>query len=107
MKKYLNTLAAALVGAVTLSLAGPALADRDHYGPPGHGWGHHKHHHRHEHRGYGPGVVYYSSPVIVRQPAPVFVPQPVYYEPAYYYSPRRSPAVVIGVDIPPVVIPLR
>jgi hypothetical protein len=31
-----------------------------------------------------------------------------YYEPAYRsYSYSRSPALVIGVDIPPIVIPLR
>ncbi|MFN3987629.1 MAG: hypothetical protein ACK4KV_19230 [Rhodocyclaceae bacterium] len=57
--------------------------------------------------------------VIVReyhyyQPAPVYRhPPPRYYSPPpRYYSPppryySRDPAIVIGVDIPPLVIPLR
>lgn len=106
MMKFRTNLAAVLFGALTLSLAGPALADRDHHGHQGHGWGHHKHHHKHHYR-QGPDVVYYGSPVMVAPPPPMIVPRPVYYEPAYYYPQRRSPAVVIGVDIPPVVIPLR
>jgi hypothetical protein len=103
MKKYRYPLAAALVGALALGVAGPALAKHDGYGPPGDGWEHHKHHHHH----HGRDVAYYGPPPVLVRPAPVIVPQPVYYEPAYYYPPRRSPSVVIGVDIPPVVIPLR
>lgn len=102
MMKYRPLLAAALFGALTFGIATPSLAHGDRYEPPGHGWGHHKHHHkhRHHHHRHGRDVVYYG--------APVMVPQPAYYPAPYpYYPVRRDPAVVIGVDVPPLVIPLR
>lgn len=104
MKKYRAFLAAAVLGALTLGLADSALAHGDGYGPPGYAWGHHKHHHHHERE-----TVYYQPPVVVRPAPPVMMAPPqVYYPAPYaYYPQRRSPAVVIGVDIPPLVIPLR
>lgn len=102
MNKHRLTPAAVLFGVLALGFAGTALARHDHDDDyyRGQGWGHHKHHHERE-------VIYYERPVMVRPAVPVMVPAPVYYEPAYYYPPRRSPSVVIGVDIPPLVIPLR
>lgn len=109
MNKLRPLLAAALIGG-TFALAGPAFAhgDRHDRGP---GWGehrhHHKHHHRQHHHRHGRDTVYYGAPVVIQQPPPVIMPRTVYYEPAYYYPPRRDPALVIGVDIPPLVVPLR
>jgi len=98
MKLATRSLLAALLGALTLGAASPTLADGDRYWKRGHG--HHKHWHRH-----GRDVVvireprfFYREPVVViREPAVV------YREPVYVY-PRR-PALTIGLDIPPLVIP--
>ena len=98
MKLATRSLLAALLGALTLGAASSALADGDRYWKRGHG--HHKHWHRH-----GRDVVvirepryFYREPVVVvREPAVV------YREPVYVY-PRR-PALTIGLDIPPLVIP--
>lgn len=82
--------------AMTASVGASAHGREAQWSPPGHAWGHSKHRHY-------PVV---RERVIVRQ-APAYYGRPAYYErPAYYpYYPAR-PAVVIGVDIPPVVIPL-
>ncbi len=111
----------ALICSGLLVTAGAAQArddDHDHRG-----WGHHKHHYKHDHkhhykhdhkRGYRDwrdGRTVYRERVIVRE-RPVYYHAPVvrehYYERPYRsYSYGRSPAVVIGIDIPPLVIPLR
>lgn len=102
---------------------GSTLAQADDRGPRGKAWGHSKHHHhkhykhkKHDRHGrdhrYRDQRTVYRERVIVRE-APRYyrTPAPVvnnYYYPAprsYAYS--RDPAIVIGVDIPPVVIPLR
>jgi hypothetical protein len=44
--------------------------------------------------------------VVVRE-RPVYVAPPVVYERPYYYPRLREPSIVIGVDVPPLVIPLR
>lgn len=96
----LRTLAAALLcGALTLG-AGAAHADRDHWRHPGKGWKHHHHH-------YHPDTVIRER-VIIRE-RPRYYERHYYPAPAYYPAPvyRRDPAVVIGVQIPPLVIPLR
>lgn len=107
MNKLRPLLAAALIGGA-LTLAGPVQAHGGDHGPR---WGEHrhhdKHHHRHHHHRHGRDAVYYGAPVVIQQPPPVIMPRTVYYEPAYYYPPRRDPSLVIGVDIPPLVIPLR
>lgn len=91
-------LLAALAAALSLGLSGAALADGKH----GHGhhrhWGHHHGHDVHRH------VV--RERVIIERPvyvAPAYVPYPGYYAP----PPHRHPGVVVSVDIPPIVIPLR
>jgi hypothetical protein len=91
-----------------LLATGSALAHGDRggdwpgYGRPHHGHAHHArghgHHYGHDH-GYGrfrapPPVAYYGAPYAYRAPAPV-------------YRSHSAPAVVIGVDIPPLVFPLR
>jgi hypothetical protein len=104
------------VGLITALLAGLAIApaasahdrdwDRDGYGHGrGHGWGHYKH------ERYWDGYRWAPRTVVVREgyyappPPPVvyYPPAPVYYAQSY---PAR-PAITIGVDIPPIIIPLR
>lgn len=117
MKTSVKALIAAALAGTALLTALPASAggdwDRDDHhewrgGPPGHGWGHHHHGH------WGPR--YYEERIVVRE-RPVYYPAPVYYAPPpapVYYAPApapryypRNPAIVVGVDIPPLVIPLR
>lgn len=88
---------AAIIGVVALAASSVALAhDRARnadYGHHGHGWGHSKrpgHSHRHH--------VVVREQVVIQQP-----PQMIYERRAYY----PSPAIVVGIDIPPLVIPLR
>lgn len=99
-----KTLTALLCGCVLATGATAAHADRwDDRGP---GWGHKKHHHKH----WG-GHTVYRERVIVRERPRYYRPPVVhhhYYEEPYRsYRYSRSPAVVIGVDIPPIVIPIR
>ncbi len=96
-----------LTSAVALGLAasaGSALAD-----PHGHrgwddDWGRYEYRPHHHHPYYRP------APVVVYPPyaAPYYAPPPprVVYEPTYYYPPRPA-GVTIGVNVPPIVIPLR
>lgn len=116
MKTSMKTLIAAALATTALFTALPASADndrwdrhdrgewRDDHPGRGHGWGHHRY--------WGPR---YEERVVIRErpvyrdyyyPAPVY-PAPVYYAPppVRYYP--RNPAIVIGVDVPPLVIPLR
>ena len=102
--------AALLCGGMLAAAAPAAYADRDDRGPR---WGHHKHHykHDHKHRRHWDERTVYREKVIIRE-RPRYYREPVvhhhYYERPYRsYSYSRSPAVVIGVDIPPLVIPLR
>jgi hypothetical protein len=58
----------------------------------------HRHSRHHPHRVVG-------QPVFVRSAPPVVYEQPVYYpRPVRYYG---NPSIVIGFDLPPLVIPLR
>lgn len=94
MSKLVRTMLAAAIGAVVLSASTGALAhDRErHDGYRGYGKGHYKHHHdRHRHE-------------VIRQRVVIHEPPPVVYERRAYYGP---PAIVIGFDIPPLVVPLR
>jgi len=96
-----------LCGAILSAFAPAALADRDHRGPH---WGHQKHAHKHHNRHWDERTVYREK-VIIRE-RPRYYREPIvhhhYYERPYRsYSYSRAPAVVIGVDIPPLVIPLR
>ena len=101
---------APLCGGILAAAAPAAHADRDDRGPR---WGHHKHHykHDHKHRRHWDERTVYREKVIIRE-RPRYYREPEihnhYYErPHRSYSYSRSPAVVIGVDIPPLVIPLR
>lgn len=113
----LRTWLAALTGGLALILSGSALAHdgewrRGYYeGGPG---PYYHHYHRPPPVYYAPPPVVYSPPTYRYAPAPVvYQPAPVYqapvYQPApvYYSGYRRDPSLVIGVNIPPVVIPLR
>lgn len=110
----LKNLALGLALAIGATLSGAALAgDRHHdrdWDRGHHSW-HHKHHdhghhwrgHGHKHQRYGHHGHGYRDRVVIHEVhRPVYYERNVYYEP--YYYPRR-PAVVIGVDIPPVRIP--
>lgn len=99
-----------LCGGILSAFSPAALADRDDRGPY---WGHqkHAHKHKHHHRHHWDERTVYREKVIIRE-RPRYYREPIvhhhYYEPAYRsYSHSRAPAVVIGVDIPPLVIPLR
>jgi hypothetical protein len=64
--------------------------------------GHHKHYHdhwKHGHRTYGYGV---RERIVIERP--VYVERYVHYAPP---PPPRYPAIVLSVDLPPLVIPLR
>jgi len=100
--KMLSILGAAL------ALAFSATAGAD----PGRGHGQHwdRHDGRHWHGDRRDWNRYYVAPRIVRER--VIVERPVYVAPSvpvyYDYPPvRRYPGIVVNVDIPPLVIPLR
>lgn len=113
MKTNALKLLAAIVAGGVLVTALPAHADDDDddWGDRGHHYGHYKKFRGRE------GVVireriierrpivreyrYYERPIGYYAPAPVYAPV---YAPRYY---PRDPAITIGVDIPPLVIPLR
>lgn len=100
MKK---TILAAFAAAIGLGMTAPALAGgkHGHRHHPHHSshrhWDHQRHHHHprvHRH-------VVRERVVIER---PVYVAPPAYSR--YYHAPRH-PGIVVSVDIPPLVIPLR
>ena len=98
-KEYvMNTATKSILVAITAVLAfraAPTWADGGH--------GHGKHGWKHGYYGYRP--YYRDNVVVIREPRYVYSePRYVYREPAYVYAPRR-PALVIGVDIPPLVVP--
>jgi hypothetical protein len=107
----IKTTLSILGAAVALTLSAAANADNDR--GRGRHWdhrGHHDHRHgdRHHHRYHG----HYYVPqrvvrerVIIQHPVYVAPPAPVYY--GYYPPARRYPGIVVNVDIPPLVIPLR
>lgn len=92
-----------LAGAGAAEARGDRYDDDRHYGRhPGHNWKHHRHHHYHG----GPETVVRER-VIIRE-RPRYYDRETYYDYAPAYRPYRpDPAVVIGVQIPPLVIPLR
>lgn len=129
MKTNAFTLLAAILAGGALVTALPAHADRDGWRDNHREWRDDDRGHRHGH-GHGhykrfrdrervvireryierrPVVreySYYERPVEFYAPAPVYAPVPIpMYGPPRVYS--RSPAITIGVDIPPLVIPLR
>lgn len=103
MSKLTTTLLAVALGAAAMSVTVPASArdNDDRWEHRGHGRGHAKHGNQHY---YGREVIH--ERVIVQQPPHVVYERQGYYgPPAHYY--RRDPAIVIGVDVPPLVIPLH
>ncbi|BAL22967.1 hypothetical protein [Azoarcus sp. KH32C] len=117
MKSNAFKLLAAIFAGGAMLAAIPAHADRDDdWGDRGHHYGHYKKHWDRD----GERVVireriierrpvvreyrYYERPVEFYAPAPVYAPAVPVYAPRVY---RRDPAITIGVDIPPLVIPLR
>jgi hypothetical protein len=99
MKNSTKTVLAAAVAAAAIAFPLQSCADGGHHGRWKHEW---KHHHRgfdHGHRHRGRDVVVIDEPRYVYRE-----PTYVYREPVYVYEPRR-PAIVIGVDIPSVVVP--
>jgi hypothetical protein len=102
--------------ALTLSTAAHADGDR---GRGWHGDRHHRHverhhgyyDHGHKNRHYGYSRRHYAPPrvvherVIIERPVYVAPRPPVYYE--HYPRAPRYPGIVVNVDIPPFVIPLR
>jgi hypothetical protein len=107
----LGLLVALFAGSALLVAPAPAQARHDR-----HEW-------RHDHRGYGPPhgharghhkPMYVKKVVVMRPPVhrTVVVHEHHYhaYPPAYVYPApvySRDPAIVIGVSVPPIVIPLR
>ena len=103
-------LSLAAVAALGIGLSAPAAAGDRH----GHRHGHHAHkHHAHNyhahpyrhaygHRYYpeAPGYVVREHVVVER---PIYVSPPAY----YYAPPPRYPGVVVSVNIPPIVFPIR
>ena len=96
MSKHNRSVLAGIMGVAMLTLASGAFAhDRGrHGGHPGHGWGHYQHHHHHDHHRYR----------VVRERVVFHPPPPVIYAQRAYYGP---PAIVIGVDLPPLLVRLR
>jgi len=117
MQTTIKTLFAAALAGAALFTGLPASADggrhwdrhergewRDDHPGRGHGWGHHKHW-RHHHYVERDRVVIRERPVYRDY---YYYEAPVrYYEPPVRYSYPRNPAIVIGLDVPPLVIPLR
>lgn len=118
MKSNILKLLAALVAGGALVAATPAHADRDHWRDGHDGWHGHKHHGHGHYKKFRDERVVIRERIVERRPVvreyryyerpveyygPVVAPLPVY-APRYY---PRDPAITIGVDIPPLVIPLR
>lgn len=100
----MKTLHKALLTWVAAIAMGSMSATAGAHDRHGHGHGRHGHGHHHD-RGYV--ARYYDPPrYVVRERV---VERPVYVAPApaYYYPPVRHPGLVVSVDIPPIVIPLR
>lgn len=111
---HTRTLFAALLCCGLLAVGGTAEArGGDDWDDRGRGWKSHKHdhkhHHRHQYRDYRDSRTVIRERVVIREAPRRYREVHEYHYtqpyPAYRYS--RSPAVVIGIDIPPLIIPLR
>jgi hypothetical protein len=75
--------------------------ERHHWKQGHHSYGHARHYERHVARHY-----YAPPPYVVRER--VVVQRPIYVAPPpRYYAPAYPPGLVVSVDIPPIVIPIR
>lgn len=107
-KALLRRKIALAIGLLASTLPGFAHADRDDYR-----WRepYREHHHRHHYYGYGAPIIVEQAPIVVERPRVYrryeerYIIERPYY-PAYPVY-RSDPSVVIGVNIPPLVIPLR
>lgn len=106
-----NILAALVCGGLLAAAAPSAYADRYDRGPH---WGHHKHYSKHDykHRRDWDERTVYREKVIIRERPRYYREREVhhyhhYERPYRSYGYSRSPALVIGVYLPPLVIPLR
>lgn len=110
---------AALAGALLLLSTGAAHADRDHWRDRAHREWRHPDKYHHDHRRWDPpghrrdyrdDRDYGRRPIVIREHyiTPRYIDRDIYhyYPPAPRYY-RRDPAITIGVDVPPIVIPLR
>lgn len=101
---------AALLCGSLLAVGGAAHAD-GRWDDRGRGWGDQKHYHHRHFRDYDDRHTVIRERVIVRERPRYYAPPVVehyyYGAPVRSYSYSRSPAIVVGVDIPPLVIPLR
>lgn len=111
---YHKLLTALLCGGLLASAgAAEARGDRDHRGWDRHGHTHkykHAYKHKHVHRGWDERHIVRERVIIHERPRHYreTIVHKHYYEPAYRpYTYSHSPAVVIGVSVPPIVIPLR
>lgn len=98
MNTSTKTVLATLIAAAAITFPLQSSAHGGH-GRGKHEWKHHHHgfEHGRRHRG--------SDVVVIEEPRYVYrEPTYVYREPVYVYEPRR-PGIVIGVDLPSVVIP--
>jgi hypothetical protein len=105
----------AIMGCGALLASVPAHADRDHRHSRYNGWGYGEARewpgYRGYERGYERGHKHHRRPikekVIVREYRYYEPREPRRYrhQPTYRYS--RDPAIVIGVNLPPIIIPLR
>lgn len=102
MKTSIRAALTAVLGALALAASSGALAHERgrHDVPRGHAWGHYKHQYQHRY----PERPHYHRQGMVRERVIIHRPPPVIYERHAYYD---RPAIVIGVDIPPLVVPLR
>ncbi len=98
MKTKSTLILVAIGSTLSLALSAPAAA-RDDYGRD-----HRHHHHKHwKHQGHG-----YGHERVIRER--VVVERPVYVERYVTYAPPPPPrysGIVLSVDIPPLVFPLR
>jgi Ni/Co efflux regulator RcnB len=120
MKVRTHLLLAAVFGVAALAAAGSAAADGHRDYRPGVAWSRHgdwdDHRGWRDHRDWDRWRdrdhyrwVIRDRPLIVPG-APAYYGPPVYYQPGYTYyryGYPRHPSVVIGIDVPPLVIPLR
>ena len=100
MSKTTRAVCAAVAAVLGLGLSSAAMADGRHHR---HGDGHRHWDRHHDHRYYGPVL---RERVVIERPVYVapYYAAPAY--PRYYYGPRH-PGIVVNVEIPPLVIPLR
>ncbi|MCV2219691.1 hypothetical protein [Thauera sp. Sel9] len=106
---FTRRILAALICGGVLAAAAPAMA-----GGHDRGWHQKKHHHA-QHRGWDKRTVYREKVIIRERPRHYREREvhhhhhyaPPYRERSYGYAYGRAPAVVIGFDVPPIVIPLR